>query len=89
MAAFLSEAKNIIYPEIAHQWHGDIYGIFNWKKLKWRNQAPLRYLILNKYFQQYDYLIHFFRYLKRIIRYLLTPIFKIKGFVRKIVNHIF
>tara|TARA_S200000501_G_C20835986_1_gene749372 strand:- start:1063 stop:1959 length:897 start_codon:yes stop_codon:yes gene_type:complete len=76
LAAFLSNAKNIIYPEHAHYWHGDIYGIFNWTKLKWRHKAPLRYLILNKYFKQYDDFIHFYRYLKKIIRNILNPFLK-------------
>ncbi len=89
LAAFLSKAKNIIYPEHAHLWHGDIYGIFNWTKLKWKNNAPLKYLILNKYYQQYNDLIHFYRYLKMIIRDILAPVFKIKGFLQKIKNYIF
>jgi len=76
LAAFLSKAKNIIYPDQAHFWHGDIYGIFNWTKLEWRNKAPLRYLIINKYFQQYDELIHFYRYLKRFIRKIITSFFR-------------
>ncbi|ABM72504.1 Hypothetical protein P9515_12971 [Prochlorococcus marinus str. MIT 9515] len=87
LAAFLSKAKNIIYPEHAHFWHGDIYGIFNWTKIKWRSKAPLRYLIINRYFQQYDDFIHFYRYLKRIIRgVIISPAIKIKGFLRKIGN---
>ena len=89
LAAFLSKAKIIIYPEHAHLWHGDIYGIFNWTKLKWKNKAPLRYLILNKYYQQYNYLIHFYRYLKMIIRDIFGHVFKIKGFLQKIKNLIF
>ena len=89
LAAFLSKAKIIIYPEHAHLWHGDIYGIFGWTKLKWKNKAPLRYLILNKYYQQYNYLIHFYRYLKMIIRDIFGHVFKIKGFLQKIKNLIF
>ena len=84
LAAFLSEAKNIIYPEHAHSWHGDIYRIYNWTKLEWKSKAPFKYLILNKYFQQYDDLIHLCRKLKKIIRVILTPAFKIQRLFRKI-----
>ena len=84
LAAFLSEAKNIIYPEHAHFWHGDIYGIFNWTKLEWKRKAPLKYLILKKYYSQYNYLIHLNRHFKKIIRNFLAPIFKIQRIVRNI-----
>ena len=87
LAAFLSKAQNIIYPEHAYFWHGDIYEIFNWTKLEWRSKAPLKYLILNRYFKQYDDFIHFYRYLKRIYDRFSTRFSKIQLLIRKIIDH--
>ena len=65
----------------------DIYEIFNWTKLEWRSKAPLKYLILNRYFKQYDDFIHFYRYLKRIYDRFSTRFSKIQILIRKIIDH--
>ena len=55
LGAFLSEAENIIFPEPTYLWHGDIFSIFPWTEIKWRNYAPLKFYILNNHFRIYDF----------------------------------
>ena len=64
LAAFLSSASLVIYPESTYEWCGDIYSPFPWKCLAWRKYARFKYFILNNYFEYYDSIV----LLKRSIR---------------------
>jgi len=56
LGAFLSEADNIIYPEPTYMWHGDIFSVFPWTQIKWRNYAPLKFYLLNNHFRIIDFI---------------------------------
>lgn len=68
LAAFLADAKNVIYPEHTYMWHGDIYSHFNWAKKEWKKFAPIRYYLLKNHFWKYDYIILSLRKIKKFLR---------------------
>tara|TARA_Y100001968_G_C19430498_1_gene756744 strand:- start:139 stop:1032 length:894 start_codon:yes stop_codon:yes gene_type:complete len=67
LAAFISNATSVIYPESTYEWSGDIYSPFKWICLPWRKHARIKFFILNNYFEYYDSLVHFKRYIKSSI----------------------
>ena len=73
LGAFLSEAENIIYPEPTYLWHGDIFSIFPWTEIKWRNYAPLKFYLLNNHF--------------RIIDFIWVQTLNLKNLYRKIIKY--
>ena len=72
LAAFLADAKNVIYPEYTYLWHGDIYSNFGWTKKKWRKYAPIRFFFLKNYFWKFDYLVLSLRKFKRIAKKIIS-----------------
>ena len=68
LAAFLADAKNVIYPEHTYMWHGDIYSQFEWTKKDWKKFAPIRYFLLKNHFWKYDYIVLTLRKIKKIFR---------------------
>ena len=72
LAAFLADAKNVIYPEYTYLWHGDIYSNFGWTKKKWRKYAPIRFFFLKNYFWKFDYLVLSLRKFKRISKKIIS-----------------
>ena len=68
LAAFLADAKHVIYPEHTYMWHGDIYRYFNWTKKGWKKFAPIRYFLLKNHFWKYDYIILSLRRIKKFFR---------------------
>ena len=68
LAAFLADAKNVIYPEHTYMWHGDIYNHFKWTKKEWKKFAPIRYFLLKNHFWKYDYIVLSLRKIKRFFR---------------------
>ena len=75
LSAIISEAKNIIYPEVINNWHPDYYEEFEWKKTKLSMPSVvfirtnvLIFKILKRYFNKYRI------YLKRILEKLLPKI---------------
>ena len=68
LAAFLADAKHVIYPEHTYMWHGDIYSNFKWTKKEWKKFAPLRFFLLKNHFWKYDYMILCLRKVKKFFR---------------------
>tara|TARA_Y100001968_G_C19368897_1_gene724032 strand:+ start:332 stop:1225 length:894 start_codon:yes stop_codon:yes gene_type:complete len=75
LAAFISSASLVIYPEATYEWSGDIFSPFPWKCLEWRKYARFKYFVLNNYFEYYDSLILFKRSIKSFIYKLLKNIY--------------
>ena len=65
LAAFLADAKHVIYPEHTYMWHGDIYSQFKWTKKEWKKFAPIRYFLLKNHFWKYDFIILSLRKFKK------------------------
>ena len=64
LTAIISEAKNIIYPEVVNNWHPNYYEDFEWKKIKlsWPSSIFIRsnvliFKFLKKYFNKYRILL--------------------------------
>ena len=74
LAAFLADAKNVIYPEHTYMWHGDIYSHFKWTKKEWKKFAPIRYFLLKNHFWKYDYIILSLRKIKKLFRRIISLI---------------
>ncbi len=74
LAAFLSNASNIIYPESPYQWHGDIYSSFDWECLSWKKHARFKYYVLKNFFKSYDFLVLLKRRIKSKMYKILKPI---------------
>ena len=68
LAAFLADAKHVIYPEHTYMWHGDIYSNSKWTKKEWKKFAPLRFFLLKNHFWKYDYMILSLRKVKKFFR---------------------
>tara|TARA_Y100001968_G_scaffold266955_1_gene256690 strand:+ start:4163 stop:5056 length:894 start_codon:yes stop_codon:yes gene_type:complete len=75
LAAFLSSASLVIYPESTYEWSGDIFSPFPWKCLSWKEDARLRYFILNNYFEYYDSIVLFKRSIRSLIAKFLKRIY--------------
>ena len=48
LSAILSNAENIVYPELEKSWHPDYYSYFNWSKIKLSKISKM-YIELNKF----------------------------------------
>ncbi len=72
LAAFLADAKNVIYPEHTYMWHGDIYSHFKWTKKDWKKFAPIRYFLLQNYFWKFDYFILTLRKTKKFFKRIIS-----------------
>ena len=67
LAAFLADAKHVIYPEHTYMWHGDIYSNSKWTKKEWKKFAPIRYFLLKNHYKKYNYIILGLRKIKKFI----------------------
>ena len=68
LAAFLSEAENVIYPEHTYLWHGDIYSDFDWTKKNWSKHAPIRFFLLKNHFWKFQKFLSILRKIKKFIK---------------------